>query len=271
MRFKYFLTVLLVFIPFNLLANQFAVPITPAQEELVYSSRVLQQAATQDISTTSLSQRALRGEMPVKIEINIERKVTDGARTILFTRNEQLTNGNRSQWQFILDAHDHLAIRSFNKKITVPDGAVAREEYVNFRASGLLYPENMMQIYVLEFALRGIDFNEGYADSFPVYLTSVNIINMDIKVTGKENVEVPAGKFLCWRVEMKPRLEDWVGRVAANILRTFTPTYIFWFCIDEGHPLVKYQGTLGAIGAPVQVQELVSIRSVGMGVMEPGP
>ena len=182
---------------------------------------------------------------------------------------EQLTTGNRALWQFSLDAADHLAMRSLRKKVTSRDGAVVREEYVNFRAPSLSYPEDLLYVYVLEFAFRGIDFKEGYINSFPVYFTSINIINMDIRVAGKEEVVVPAGKFLCWRVEMKPHLEDWVGRVVANLLRSFTPSYIFWYSVGENHPMIKYQGMLGTIGAQVQVEELVSMRSGVAAAAEP--
>jgi hypothetical protein len=261
----------LVLVPISLEANPFTVPNTPTQETLSYSSKISRQAAAQDVQNTTLAQRALRGEMASRIDVQIERKMIEGARTILYTRIEQLMNGNRAQWQFTFDAVNHLVMHSFKKKITAQDGTIVREEYVNFRAPVLGYPEDLLHTYVLEYAFRGVDFKEGYTNLFPVYFTGINIINMDIEVMGKEEVVVPAGKFVCWKVEMRPHLEDWVGRVVANLLRSFTPNFIFWYSINEGHPMVKYQGILGAIGAPVQVQELVSVQSASVGSTEAGP
>jgi len=250
----------LMLLPLTVIAAPFPAVNSPYREDLTYKVTISNKSSGHDIEMKNLAQKALRREMPQRLEIAIERKKIADKNIIVFTRVEYLQSGNTARWQFVMDTGTHIVMRSMKKKITTQDGSLVREELVNFRARGQGYPDDLLHAHVVELALRGIDFNTSYRNSFPIYLTSINIINMDLKVLGRETVEVPAGKFDCWKVEMKPHLEDWVGKIVANLLRSFTPNYIYWFAVDQNHHLVKYQGILGAIGAPVQVVELVEMR-----------
>ncbi len=78
------------------------------------------------------------------------------------------------------------------------------------------------------FVWRAIDFREGYeatyADVLSATLAKPQVISQTIKVTGKETVEVPAGTFEAWRME----IQSSEGSQTA------------WYADTETRPLVRY-------------------------------
>ncbi len=78
------------------------------------------------------------------------------------------------------------------------------------------------------FVWRTIDFREGYeatyADVLSATLAKPQVISQTIKVTGKETVEVPAGTFEAWRME----IQSSDGNQTA------------WYADTEARPLVRY-------------------------------
>ncbi len=78
------------------------------------------------------------------------------------------------------------------------------------------------------FLWRTIDFREGYeatyADVLSATLAKPQVISQSLKVTGKETVEVPAGTFETWRLEI--RSPDGTQRA--------------WYADTETRPLIRY-------------------------------
>ena len=78
------------------------------------------------------------------------------------------------------------------------------------------------------FLWRTIDFREGYeatyADVLSATLAKPQVISQSLKVTGKETVEVPAGTFETWRLE----------------IRSPDGTQQAWYADTETHPLIRY-------------------------------
>ncbi len=91
------------------------------------------------------------------------------------------------------------------------------------------------------FLWRTIDFREGYeatyADVLSATLAKPQVISQTLKVTGRETVEVPAGTFETWRLE----------------IRSPDGTQQAWYADTKTRPLVRYDnGNL--------VFELLSLR-----------
>lgn len=78
------------------------------------------------------------------------------------------------------------------------------------------------------FVWRTIDFREGYeatyADVLSATLARPEVISQTLKVTEKETVEVPAGTFQAWRLEIRSS----GGKQKA------------WYADTETRPLVRY-------------------------------
>jgi hypothetical protein len=78
------------------------------------------------------------------------------------------------------------------------------------------------------FLWRTIDFHEGYkaayTDVLSATLAEPQVISQMLEVTGRETVEVPAGTFQAWRLE----------------IRTSTGKQKAWFADDEARTLIRY-------------------------------
>jgi hypothetical protein len=97
--------------------------------------------------------------------------------------------------------------------------------------------------------MRRLPLADGYKTTLRIFtgLVGGNIISVEAKVTGEEKVEVAAGTFDCYKVE----------------LGTINQT--FWYSTDAHHYLVKFEGggVIGALasvtqrkaGEPVQYQD----------------
>ena len=109
------------------------------------------------------------------------------------------------------------------------------------RRDELTVPTHSYDSWTDVFLWRTIDFREGYeatyADVLSATLTKPQVITQTLKVTGKETVEVPAGSFEAWRLE----------------IRSSDGTQRAWYADTEEQPLVRYDnGNL--------VFELLSLR-----------
>jgi len=134
-----------------------------------------------------------------------------------------------------------LRARSVQRVIEGPEGP--RRWQVEYRDSTALViqrseederrdevtaPSNSYDSWTDIFLWRTIDFHEGYqatyADVLSATLAEPQVISQTLEVTGKETVEVPAGSFDAWRLE----------------IRSSGGTQKAWFADDEARTLVRY-------------------------------
>lgn len=82
-------------------------------------------------------------------------------------------------------------------------------------------------------AIRAFPLEEGYTKAFNLcILSTAKVAPFEIKVTGREKVQVPFGEVECYKVEMKVK-----GFLPSNPIT-------LWYSADEKKQLVKYsQGT----------------------------
>jgi hypothetical protein len=80
------------------------------------------------------------------------------------------------------------------------------------------------------------------------------VLKLRAKVTGREWVEVPAGRFDCLKIALD--LQGFVGFMAGMIL----PDLLMWHTAEPPHFWVKYQGPEGGLGSREIVRELVAFE-----------
>ncbi len=131
--------------------------------------------------------------------------------------------------------------RSVQRVVSGPEGArrwqVQYEDSTAFvvqrtedddRRDEITVPTRSYDSWTDVFLWRTIDFREGfeatYADILSATLAKPQVISQALKVTGKETVEVPAGTFKTWRLEI--RSPDGTQRA--------------WYADTETRPLVRY-------------------------------
>jgi hypothetical protein len=90
------------------------------------------------------------------------------------------------------------------------------------------------------FVFRCLPMADGYKTTVPIFTSfGATTININFEVTGKETVEVPAGKFRCFRV----------------LLRMLPANQTFWFSDDEHRYPVKIEAN-GVVIPLVKIEHL---------------
>ena len=108
-----------------------------------------------------------------------------------------------------------------------------KDEAREIDLSGVVYDnEEVIQL------MRRLPLAPDYKTTLRVFtgLGGGNVIGLEAKVTGQEKVEVPAGSFDCYKVEL------------SMVQQTF------WYSTDAHHYLVKFEagGVIGALAAVTQ-------------------
>jgi hypothetical protein len=81
------------------------------------------------------------------------------------------------------------------------------------------------------------------------------VVGIQAKMLGRERVDVPAGSFDCFKLELDPT--GLIG-VLADI---FMPRLFMWQTVAAPHFWVKYQGPEGGPGSREIVRELVRFEA----------
>jgi hypothetical protein len=100
------------------------------------------------------------------------------------------------------------------------------------RQSGLSVPEHAYDNDTSLFLWRTIDFREGYTARYVTIITNRRSRqDVDLTVTGRESVSVPAGQFNAWRLEIKPE----------------NARQVAWFADTPERTLLKYDNDRGTV------------------------
>jgi hypothetical protein len=170
-----------------------------------------------------------RGTLTIRVE---------GAQTRL---GQRYTSGaNSDEIEVVVDSATLKPISS-RRVITEPDdeevlevayteeGALIRQ---GERQSGLSIPEHAYDNDTSLFLWRTIDFREVYEARYITIITNRRSRQtIELRVTGKEEVTVPAGTFTAWRLEIE-------GANAEQVA---------WYADTPARTLVKYDNDRGTI------------------------
>jgi hypothetical protein len=170
-----------------------------------------------------------RGTLTIRVE---------GTQTRL---GQRYTSGaNSDEIEVVVDSATLKPVSS-RRVITEPDdeeilevtytdeGALIRQ---GERQSGLSVPEHAYDNDTSLFLWRTIDFREGYEARYVTIITNRRSRQtIELRVTGKEEVTVPAGTFTAWRLEVE-------GANASQVA---------WYADTPARTLVKYDNDRGTI------------------------
>ncbi len=84
-----------------------------------------------------------------------------------------------------------------------------------------------------------------------------SVLGIQAKIVGRERVEVPAGTYECFKVELDP---TGVYGILAGLL---LPKLFMWHTVAAPHFWVKYQGPAGGPGSREIVRELIRFDTAG--------
>jgi hypothetical protein len=151
-----------------------------------------------------------------------------------------------------------LVADAFTRTMHLHDGREARREEVRFGLGPVALPRDLFPEVCLPFLLRGQPFDKARR-SVHAWISDRFVARVYYEARRTRAVEVPAGRFECWEVEMYPDLNDWVKmpRVLAELSKPFLPKYHMHYELRPPHRLVHFEGPLGPPGAPEVVLELL--------------
>jgi hypothetical protein len=82
-----------------------------------------------------------------------------------------------------------------------------------------------------------------------------SVLGLQAKIVGQERVEVPAGTYDCFKVELAPT--GFTGLLA----RVLLPKIIMWHTVAAPHIWIKFQGPAAGVGSPEIVRELTEFQA----------
>jgi hypothetical protein len=83
------------------------------------------------------------------------------------------------------------------------------------------------------------------------------VLRIRAKIVGRERVEVPAGTYECFKVDLEP---TGIYGILASLL---LPRLLMWHTVAAPHFWVKYQGPEGGVGSREIVRELTRFEMAG--------
>ena len=182
-------------------------------------------------------------------------------RHITYYRKEHLRNKCTSEWKFTFLPGENLILDKIENKMINPEGEITRDESYSITDSYLKYPQPLLHSFVIEVALRTMEFKKGNKKHFYVFLGPSSIYKMEVKVMGRETLNLPIGKKDVIRVNMRSLLEDVFGSFTARFLKYVIPGHVFWFDAEGNHPMLKYTGPMGRylpVGVPLETHTIVN-------------
>ncbi len=183
------------------------------------------------------------------------------ARHVECRRNENLFGGGTGQWVFAFAPGTNLTLESFIHAVTFPTGRLFHREAYSLQESSLAYPEPLFHPASLGYVFRSLEFTEGKTFSFWLWNSPLLISKMQVKIEGKETVDLPIGPRECWKLVMKSSPDNHKG-MAGFVIKRFLPEYYFWVLADKSHALARSEVPLklSEEGA-MRIQELCFIQS----------
>jgi hypothetical protein len=179
-----------------------------------------------------------------------------GARRVEI-KTEHVLKGGAIAETLSLSADGPLRSMGLDRRLTDAQGAVSREERIDFARGPLTLPESTYPEVMLPFVLRWLPLDSPRR-SVHAWIVDRFVARVYCEWSGRGTTTVPAGRFATAEMIMYPDLNDWVslGTVLNNLAKPFLPKYRMWFEAAPPHRVVRFEGPYGPPGAPEIVLEL---------------
>ncbi len=192
----------------------------------------------------------------------------NGMRYFKVNEVERLPKGLRNEFCTIFEVDSYMRMLRYTETMYSYTGKVIRDHSSDYDDPFYELPEPVILTHVITFWLRGVDFDVGAAPQFHLMLLgdSSPPWRMWARVGPIEEVQVPAGRFQCYKVTIVPDLHQIFGKWAwiSFAIRPLIPDFFIWYDVKPPHPMVKFEGALGVKGiTAVQVHELASYKTPG--------
>lgn len=89
---------------------------------------------------------------------------------------------------------------------------------------------------------------------FDLVTRAGSVLGLQAKIVGQEQVEVPAGAYDCFKIELDPT------GIVGLLARLLLPKIYLWHAVAAPHIWVKFQGPAAGPGSPEIVRELTAFQ-----------
>ncbi len=137
-------------------------------------------------------------------------------------------------------------------QITLVDAASGRTSLRSIAVSRMTTDAEMLPMELRLLIARG-----EHRMRFELVAEEGTLVGMEAKIVGRERVDVPAGVFDCYRIDL--RATGALGAVARLVL----PGISMWHTVAAPHFWVKYRGPAGGVGSREIVRELTRYEQRG--------
>lgn len=203
-------------------------------------------------------------DQPEVVERRIQKVSENGKNYYQVHHKLTLKNRQTIQKKSLIEIGTSLKEFSFDFVRKSPDGKLLEKKSIRFDNPSWQYPEDLYSVHVLPMVLRAMISNNIHETNFYLRLSAKSIIRMNLKVSGKEKIQVPSGKYDCIKITMQPDIQSVVNmpKSVSFLIKPFVSDHEFWFSKKAPYPLVKYQGRPGMPGTPEEVMELVMYENL---------
>jgi hypothetical protein len=106
------------------------------------------------------------------------------------------------------------------------------------------YPANVTPLLGAAIAMRGLEFERGVRHSFALWLANTVWWEVEAHVEKRERIEIAAGTFDAWRVDVAPRF-DAVGKALNRVIAAILPPFRAHFDAAEPHRFLRFSFPTG--------------------------
>ena len=192
--------------------------------DIPHGQRLVYKFTTTYKSTLFLREIKEREEVDESIHL-IECYEDGGKRYYRINDTGTRINGYKFSHVTVLERGEHLTPVSFRASDTNPSGMAIRAMHAHFDDEALSYPKDTYPIFSAMTAIRGLDFTPGAKTAVHLWITPTEIFRIWLEAEEKETIEVPAGTFECYKVELKPDIRSImpIGDFLASLIQPFIP------------------------------------------------
>lgn len=106
------------------------------------------------------------------------------------------------------------------------------------------YPANVTPLLGCAIAMRGLELERGVRHSFALWLANTVWWEVEAHVEKRERIEIAAGTFEAWRVDVAPRF-DAVGKALNRVIAAILPPFRVHFDAAEPHRFLRFSFPTG--------------------------
>ncbi|MCP4683132.1 MAG: hypothetical protein GY864_12420 [Desulfobacterales bacterium] len=260
---RYYLISVILITCSSAVAQQFPIPDLPEGEVLTYQVSYTGKFADPETRMVMESREFWEQEQVVQEQTSW---VGEGKnRHLVNHRTGSLFGGGTDKWTIEFTPGSNLMLDRVEHKVNFPTGKLFHREAHRFRDASLEYPEPIFHTSALNFVFRGLTFAPEQTYIFWHWKTWPTVITeKEVKVVGKEILELPIGRRECWKVEVVTCPETFKGMgIFGFIARRLSHKSTYWMLVDEPHIMARSEipKTTSTAKTTIRVQELCQIRS----------